>query len=92
MLRRLQITVDKYIQAYNKVGKAAFTPKQRFLPLPAKLKGAFSATALKKAIKQVVQENYTNPEYTAKRREDLQSETTCTHNDLLFWDKTCPKT
>ncbi|KAH8757174.1 hypothetical protein F5883DRAFT_525714 [Diaporthe sp. PMI_573] len=92
MLRRLQITVDECIQAYDKVGQAAFTPKRRILLLPAEPKGAFSATALKKAIKQVVRENCTDPECTSKQSENPQGETTCTHDDLLFRDETCTKT
>ncbi|KAH8753288.1 hypothetical protein F5883DRAFT_632842 [Diaporthe sp. PMI_573] len=92
MLGRLRMTVDECIQAYDKVGQAAFTPKRRILPLPAEPKGAFSATALEKAIKQVVRENCTDPECTAKRSEHPQSETTCTHDDLQFRDTTCTKT
>ncbi|KAH8747979.1 hypothetical protein F5883DRAFT_436874, partial [Diaporthe sp. PMI_573] len=92
MLKRLQITVDKYIQVYDKVSQAAFTPKRQIFPLPAKPKGTFSATTFKKAIKQIVQENYTNPKYTTKQSKDPQSNTTYTHNDLLFRDKTYTKT
>lgn len=92
MLGRLRMTVDECIQAYDKVGHDAFTPKRRICPIPAEPKGAFSATALEKAIKQVVRENCTEPECTAKRSEDPQSKSTCTHDDMLFRDKTCPKT
>ncbi|KAH8748437.1 acyl transferase/acyl hydrolase/lysophospholipase [Diaporthe sp. PMI_573] len=35
MLGRLRMTVDECIQAYDKVGQAAFTPKRRIFPLPA---------------------------------------------------------
>ncbi|KAH8742904.1 acyl transferase/acyl hydrolase/lysophospholipase [Diaporthe sp. PMI_573] len=86
MLGRLRMTVNECIQAYDKVSEAAFTPKRRIFPLPAEPKGAFSATALEKAIKQVVRENCTDPECTAKRSKD------CAHDDLLFRDTTCTKT
>lgn len=92
MLGRLRMTVGECIQAYDKVGQAAFTPKQRFISLPARPKGAFSATALEGAIKQVVREHCTYPECTTKQNEDPQRNTTCTHDDLLFRDRTWTKT
>ncbi|KAK8066831.1 FabD/lysophospholipase-like protein [Apiospora hydei] len=60
MLKRLRITVDECIRAYENVGRAAFTPKRTLLPI-APPKGAFSATALEGTIKQVVREICTEP-------------------------------
>jgi hypothetical protein len=92
MLGRLGMTVNECIQAYDKVGQAAFTPKQRIVPLPAQPNGAFSATALEKAIKQVVRENCTNPECAAKRDRILQTTAICKHDDLPFRNAACTKT
>ncbi|KAH8201376.1 hypothetical protein TruAng_004459 [Truncatella angustata] len=53
MLGRLSMTVNECIQAYDKVGQAAFTPKWRF-PSPAPPRGAYSARALEDAINKWV--------------------------------------
>ncbi|KAF7539794.1 hypothetical protein G7054_g1901 [Neopestalotiopsis clavispora] len=55
MLGRLGMSVDECIRAYDRVGEAAFTPKSGFRF--ASPKGAFSATALEAAIKEVVRTN-----------------------------------
>lgn len=83
MLGRLGMTVDECIQAYDKVGKAAFTPKRRGIPIPGPPKGAFSATALEGAIKQVVSENCP---------ECIRAARPCTHVNLPFRDGACTKT
>lgn len=57
MLGRRGMTVSECIKADEKVGQAASTPKRRVIPLPGPPQGAFSATALEKAIKQTVRGN-----------------------------------
>ena len=77
------MTVDECIKAYEKVGQAAFTPKRRVVSLPGSPKGAFSATALEGAIKQVVREHCP---------ECVQNRTTCEHENLPFRGEAFTKT
>ncbi|SPO02864.1 uncharacterized protein DNG_05541 [Cephalotrichum gorgonifer] len=93
MLGRLRMTVDECIRAYENVGQAAFTPKQTLSSrLPGPPRGAFSATALENAIKQVVREHCTQPDCVAKRRNAQPTTKSCPHEDLAFRDGTCTKT
>ena len=91
MLGRLGMTVDECIRAYENVGRAAFTPKRTLLPI-APPKGAFSATALEGAIKQVVREHCTEPTCVTQRSQGRPTANTCPHDDLRLRDATCTKT
>ncbi|KAI1091962.1 FabD/lysophospholipase-like protein [Rostrohypoxylon terebratum] len=83
MLGRLGMTVDECIKTYKTIARRAFTPKFR-LPFPAPPTGSFSAAALERAIKDVIQ---------AQCKDNrCASSQTCSHKDLLFRDDTCTKT
>ena len=81
MLGRLGLTVSECIRAYRTVAQRAFTPKR--LALPASPSGAFSATALEAAIKQVVHERHCV---------GAQCAGDCPHAEVLFRDESCTKT
>jgi hypothetical protein len=82
MLGRLQMSVDECIREYKEMAKEAFTRK-RGLQFPARPTGAFSASALEKALKTVI----------AKQcKEEGCSDRSCQHTDKLFRDDTCCKT
>ncbi|KAI1778195.1 acyl transferase/acyl hydrolase/lysophospholipase [Hypoxylon cercidicola] len=84
MLGRLGMTVEDCIKAYRRLAQKAFTPKRRVLPLPLPPTGAYSATALKMAIRDVVQANC--------READCVAKGACPHGDQLFRDDSCVKT
>ncbi|KAK8036718.1 FabD/lysophospholipase-like protein [Apiospora phragmitis] len=91
MLGRLGMTVDECIRAYENVGRAAFTPKRKFLSI-APPKGAFSATSLEAAIRQVVRENCTELACVTQRSQGQPTADTCLHEDLRLRGATCTKT
>ncbi|KIM83298.1 hypothetical protein PILCRDRAFT_439377 [Piloderma croceum F 1598] len=82
MLGRLQMSVDECIRAYKKVAEKAFTPKA-VLQLPGRPTGAFSASALEDAIKQVIADQC---------KEEACRNELCQHTDNLFRDGACCKT
>ena len=84
------MTVDECIRAYENVGRAAFTPKGIRLSI-ASPKGAFSATALEAAIKQVVRENCTEPTCVTQRNQGRPTADTCPHEDLRLRNATYTK-
>ena len=84
------MTVGECITAYRAVAEKAFTPK-RGLHLPRSPNGAYSATALEAAIKQVIQEHCKEPDCVARRTQDV-STGTCPHSKKLFRDEACVKT
>jgi hypothetical protein len=69
-------------QSRDRVGPPSYPATRSIRPRPSGLKPQIHILKL-----EVVQENCTNPECTAKRGEDPQSEKTCTHEDLLFQDR-----
>ncbi|KAI2608804.1 FabD/lysophospholipase-like protein [Hypoxylon fragiforme] len=83
MLGRLQMKVDDCIKTYRRMAQKAFTPKRR-LPFPAPPAGAYSATALENAIKEVIR--------TLCKDNHCLATQSCSHGDLLFRDETCTKT
>ncbi|KAH6658045.1 hypothetical protein BKA67DRAFT_620116, partial [Truncatella angustata] len=91
MLGRLSMTVNECIQAYDKVGQAAFTPKWRF-PSPAPPRGAYSARALEDAIKQVVREHCVESPCIGHRQEGKPTAETCPHGGVQFRNRSCTKT
>ncbi|KAK8108100.1 acyl transferase/acyl hydrolase/lysophospholipase, partial [Apiospora kogelbergensis] len=91
MLGRLGMTVHECIEAYDHVGRAAFTPKRTLFPI-AQPRGAFSATALEFAIKQVIRKHCTEPICATERRQGRETTRTCIHEDLKLRDATCTKT
>ncbi|KAI1496127.1 FabD/lysophospholipase-like protein [Biscogniauxia marginata] len=83
MLGRLGMTVDDCIKTYRVIAQRAFTPKLRF-PFPGPPRGAYSAKALEKVIKEVVK--------TQCKSSGCPDEQTCCHENLAFRDNTCVKT
>jgi hypothetical protein len=84
MLGRLQMSVDECIRAYKKVARQAFTPKGLGgFSLPARPTGAFSATALENAIKDVI---------AHQCKEDACRDGSCQHTGKLFRDGACCNT
>ncbi|KAH6653602.1 acyl transferase/acyl hydrolase/lysophospholipase [Truncatella angustata] len=91
MLGRLGMTVDQCIQAYDKVGRTAFTPKRGGLSF-APPQGAYSAKALEGAIKEVVREYCVESSCIDQRSRGQSTVTTCQHGDATFRDQSCTKT
>ncbi|KAI0167357.1 acyl transferase/acyl hydrolase/lysophospholipase [Pestalotiopsis sp. NC0098] len=90
MLGRLGMSVAECIDAYNRVGEVAFTPKLRFNF--ASPQGAYSATALETAIKEVVQTHCARPRCAEHRSRGRSTTNTCTHGDKRFRNSECTKT
>ncbi|KAI1460122.1 acyl transferase/acyl hydrolase/lysophospholipase [Annulohypoxylon moriforme] len=90
MLGRLGMTVDECIRSYDRVAKAAFTPKAGCKLISAK--GTYSAKALEKAIKEIVKEFCTEESCIARRSHGHSSVETCPHNDIELRDLSCTKT
>jgi patatin-like phospholipase/acyl hydrolase len=82
MLGRLQMSVDECIRAYKKVAEKAFTPRARW-QLPGRPTGAFSASALEDAIKQVIEDQF---------KEEACRDGSCQHTGKLFRDGACCNT
>lgn len=83
MLGRLGMTVEDCLKAYGALGERAFTPKLR-LPFPSPPKGAYSAKALKAAIRQAIMDNCREDRCVATNR--------CSHADDIFQNASCTKT
>ena len=75
------MSVGECIQAYKKLGEKAFTPKR--WQLPANPTGAFSASALETAIKEVIADQC---------KEEACRGRSCQHTEKLFRDGSCCKT
>ena len=87
------MTVDECIRAYKKVAQKAFTPKRSLMSfLPARPNGAFSATDLEDAIRDVIKEFCVEPGCISRRKESKSTSTTCPHSEMEFHDPTCTKT
>lgn len=90
MLGRMGMTVDECIRAYKEVAKQAFTPKRKLLP--ASPSGAFSATQLEVAIKQMVRKHCTHPTCVEERDQGTSTTKTCPHDGAHFRHGSCTKT
>ncbi|KAL1890924.1 hypothetical protein Cpir12675_005190 [Ceratocystis pirilliformis] len=91
MLGRLGMTVDQSIRAYKKFAQTAFTtrrPKFFQKPWPT----TFSDINLENAIKQVIHDSCTKAPCVELRQLDSSVYTTCAHEDLLFYDRSCTET
>ena len=87
------MTVDECIRAYKKMAKKAFTPKPRSrISLPGSPRGAFSATSLEEAIRDTIKEFCPVSECAIQRKAGNSTSSTCTHEELLFRDKSCTAT
>jgi hypothetical protein len=91
MLGRLRMTVEECIQEYRTLAEEAFTPKKKAI-LPARPRGAFSATALEHAVKSTCKRYCTVSECVQQRQHGIDHLTNCSHEDLEFSDERCTKT
>ncbi|TGJ86578.1 hypothetical protein E0Z10_g2205 [Xylaria hypoxylon] len=91
MLGRLGMTVDECIRAYDTVAQIAFTPKRSSL-IPASPKGAYSAQALERAIKQTVKGFCVESPCIDQRRQGRSTVESCPHEDAEFRKASCTKT
>lgn len=91
ILRRLYISVDKCIRAYKKVTQQAFTPKRTTI-FPISPSGAFSTKALEGAIKQIVRDFYSQPEYIARYIYSTIMAETYLYKEMAFYDRSYTKT
>ncbi|KAK4038535.1 acyl transferase/acyl hydrolase/lysophospholipase [Parachaetomium inaequale] len=91
MLGRLGMTARKSLRAYRKVAEKAFTPKKTS-PLPGSPSGAYSATALEEAIRDVIREFCPAPECVARRQSGQSTGQTCKHGEMEFRNQDCTDT
>ena len=91
MLGRLGMSVDACTRAYRTLAEKAFTLKG-WLQLPASPRGAYSASALEDAIKQVIQEQCQQEQCQPRQQKDPSKTKACVHINQLFRDTTCCKT
>ncbi|OJJ96527.1 hypothetical protein ASPACDRAFT_63446 [Aspergillus aculeatus ATCC 16872] len=91
MLGRLGMTIDECLEAYRKVGRQAFTPRWGPI-LPGRPTGAFSATALEAAVRQMIREFCSEGECATRRQQGKPTIETCTHDNIAFQGKAYTKT